>query len=59
MIPEHISDRIAAADDPLEESIQVAIEQVKVIREMADGVHIMPLGADDAVARILKGAGLA
>lgn len=59
MIPEHISDRIAMAADPLEESIQVAIEQVRVLREIADGVHIMPLGADDAVVRILAGADLA
>lgn len=59
MIPERLADRIAAADDPLEESIQVAIEQVRELRGMADGVHIMPLGADDAVARILQGAELA
>lgn len=59
MIPEHITDRITRADDPLEESIQLAIEQVQQIREFADGVHIMPLGADDAVVRILEGAGLA
>jgi len=59
MIPDHIADRIAAAEDPLEESIQLAIEQVRDLRDIADGVHIMPLGADDAVARILEGAGLA
>jgi 5,10-methylenetetrahydrofolate reductase len=58
MVPEHISDRIASADDPLEESILLAIEQVREIRAIADGVHIMPLGADDAVVRILEDAGL-
>jgi len=59
MIPDHIADRIARADDPLEESIQLAIEQVNELRDIADGVHIMPLGADAAVVRILEGAGLA
>ena len=59
MIPEHISDRIAAADDPLVESIALATEQVRELRGIADGVHIMPLGADDAVVSILEGAGLA
>jgi methylenetetrahydrofolate reductase (NADPH) len=58
MIPEHISDRISAAENPLEESILLASEQVRELRGIADGVHIMPLGADDAVARILQGAGL-
>ncbi len=58
MIPDHIAERIARADDPLEESIQLAIEQVEQLRDIADGVHIMPLGADDAVPRILEGAGL-
>ena len=59
MIPDHIADRIARAHDPLEESIQLAIEQVNELRDIADGVHIMPLGADAAVVRILEGAGLA
>jgi len=58
MIPEHISDRIASASDPLAESIALATEQVRELRGIADGVHIMPLGADDAVATILEGAGL-
>jgi 5,10-methylenetetrahydrofolate reductase len=35
MIPEHISDRIAAADDPLAESIALATEQV---RELGAGL---------------------
>ena len=59
MVPESISDRIIAAADPLEEAIRVAAEQVSVLRGLADGVHIMPLGADDAVPRILEQAGIA
>lgn len=58
MVPDHIADRIAAAENPLEESIALAIEQVRELRDIADGVHIMPLGSDDAVVRILEGAGL-
>ncbi len=59
MVPEHISDRIASAENPLEESIRLAAEQVRDLKGIADGVHIMPLGADDAVVRILQDAGLA
>jgi methylenetetrahydrofolate reductase (NADPH) len=58
MVPEWISTRIEAAENPLEESIAIATEQLKSIKNIADGVHIMPLGSDDAVARILEGAGV-
>jgi methylenetetrahydrofolate reductase (NADPH) len=58
MIPEHIGDRIKGAADPLEEAITLATEQVREIRGIAHGVHVMPLGADNVVARILADAGV-
>lgn len=58
MVPDSIAARIADASDPLEESIQLAIEQVDALRDSVDGVHIMPLGADDAIPLILEGAGM-
>jgi len=57
MVPSWIEDRITAAEKPLDEAIAIATEQVRELREVAHGVHIMPLGADDAVARIIEGAG--
>lgn len=59
MVPEHIESRIKGAADPKAESIRLAIEQVRALREVAHGVHVMPLGADDAVREILVGAELA
>lgn len=59
MVPESIEYRIKSAADPLAESIALATEQVRELRQIAHGVHIMPLGADDAVLRILEGADLA
>jgi methylenetetrahydrofolate reductase (NADPH) len=59
MVPDDIARRISSAEDPLRESIALATEQVRALREVADGVHIMPLGADGAVREILEGAGLA
>jgi len=59
MVPDHIAERIEQATDPLAESIALATEQVRALRDFADGVHIMPLGADDAVAEILRGSDLA
>jgi 5,10-methylenetetrahydrofolate reductase len=58
MVPEWIERRITTADKPLEEAIAIATEQARELRDIADGVHIMPLESDDAVARILEGAGL-
>jgi len=59
MVPDSIADRVRGASEPLEAAIELAVEQTIAMREVADGVHIMPLGADDAVPRILQGAGLA
>lgn len=59
MVPDWIADRVSAAEKPMEEAIAIAIEQVRELRGIADGVHLMPLGADDAVARIIGEAGLA
>ena len=59
MVAEWISDRITAAENPLEEAIAIATDQVRELRDIADGVHIMPLGSDDAVVRIIEDAGLA
>jgi len=53
MVPDAIADRIRRAADPAEEAIALAAEQVREVRQIADGVHIMPLGLDRAVGRIL------
>lgn len=58
MVPEHIARRIRSAADPAEEAVRLAIEQAREIRGIADGVHIMPLGLDDAVVRIVTEAGI-
>lgn len=54
-VPEEVADRIRSAQDPTAEAIKLATEQVRDIREIADGVHIMPLGLDAAVEHILGG----
>lgn len=59
MVPEHIAARITGANDHAAEAVKLATEQVRALREVADGVHIMPLGMDDAIGQILHGAGLA
>ncbi len=54
MVPTHIEQRVRKATDPVSEAIELAREQVAACREVCDGVHIMPLGLDSAVAEILR-----
>ena len=56
MVPDAIGERIKSASDPYAESVALATEQVRELRQLAHGVHIMPLGADDAVGAILEGS---
>jgi methylenetetrahydrofolate reductase (NADPH) len=58
MVPEHVARRIRQAADPLEAAIDLAVEQVAAIREVADGVHVMPLGLDARVPEVLERAGV-
>ncbi len=58
MVPDHIAQRIRSAETPLDAAVELAIEQTRALREIADGVHLMPLGADHTVPRILEGAGV-
>ena len=59
MVPDHIAARIASAEDPAEEAVRLAIEQVREMRQIADGVHVMALGLDEAVGRIVEESGIA
>jgi len=58
LVPDGIAGRIRSASDPAEEAVQLAIEQAVALKEIADGVHIMPLGLDEALVRIVDEAGL-
>ncbi len=58
-IPQHIIDRLAKAKDPFEEGIQIAAEQVQIARQLCQGVHMMAVKREDAIAPILDLAGVA
>lgn len=58
MIPEKTAARIARASDPFEESVQIAIEQSQALAEVADGIHMMPMGEIATGVRILREAGI-
>lgn len=58
-IPEAIIARLEAAQDPAEEGIVIAAEQVHDYGQIAQGVHLMAVKAEERIPRILDLAGIA
>jgi methylenetetrahydrofolate reductase (NADPH) len=58
-IPEAIIQRLEQAADPLQEGILIAAEQVKLARELCQGVHLMAIRREDLIPQILDLAGIA
>lgn len=52
-IPEHIINRLAKAEKPLEEGIKIAAEQVQIASKICHGVHLMAIKREDLIPRIL------
>jgi methylenetetrahydrofolate reductase (NADPH) len=57
-IPQPIIDRLAASSDPAAEGIAIAAEQVASYREIAQGVHLMAVKAEERIPEILRQAGV-
>ncbi|MBD2138686.1 methylenetetrahydrofolate reductase [Anabaena sp. FACHB-1237] len=57
-IPEHIIDRLEKSKYPLQEGMKIAAEQIKIARELCQGVHIMAVKKEEAIAAILDLAGV-
>jgi methylenetetrahydrofolate reductase (NADPH) len=57
-IPQAIIDRLAAASDPADEGISIAAEQVAAYAEIAQGVHLMAVKAEERIPLILERAGI-
>ncbi|NEN90947.1 MAG: methylenetetrahydrofolate reductase [Okeania sp. SIO3H1] len=52
-IPEHIINRLAKAEKPLEEGIKIAAEQVQIASNICHGVHLMAIKREDLIPKIL------
>ena len=57
-IPQAVIDRLAAAPDPAAEGIAIAAEQVGAYLQIAQGVHLMAIKAEERIPAILQQAGL-
>ena len=57
-IPQETIDRLAKSPEPLQEGIRIAAEQVKLARELCQGVHMMAVKREDLIPQILDLAGI-
>ena len=57
-IPDSIIKRLADAEKPLQEGMEIAAEQVKLARSMCQGVHLMAVKREDLIPEILDRAGI-
>ncbi len=57
-IPQSVIERLERAADPATEGISIAAEQVATYRQMAQGVHLMAVKAEERIPEILLQAGV-
>lgn len=57
-IPQDIIKRLADAPDPLQEGVQIAAEQVRLAKQLCQGVHLMAVKREDLIPQILDLAGM-
>jgi len=57
-IPDSIIERLAASEQPLQEGVKIAAEQVKLAQTMCQGVHLMAVKREDLIPEILDMAGI-
>jgi methylenetetrahydrofolate reductase (NADPH) len=57
-ISQEIIDRLEKAPDPLQEGVAIAAEQIKLARQLCQGVHLMAVKREDLIPQILDQAGI-
>jgi 5,10-methylenetetrahydrofolate reductase len=57
-VPEELIKKMGSAKDKVAASIEIAKELINELRPFCQGVHIMPIGWDRYVGRVLDAAGL-
>jgi 5,10-methylenetetrahydrofolate reductase len=60
IVPDAVIARLEGSDDPAEEGVALTVEVVKRLREIdgVAGVHVMGLGREEAVRRVIDRSGL-
>lgn len=53
LVPHHIIEKLAGAPDTEEASVEIVIEVVKGLKGLCQGVHLIPIGAEDRIPAYL------
>jgi len=54
VIPESVQSRMLGAQDPLDEGIKICAELIKSLKSFAHGVHIMAIGKEEHIPKIIE-----
>jgi methylenetetrahydrofolate reductase (NADPH) len=57
-ISEEIIERLEKAPNPLQEGVAIAAEQIRLARDICQGVHVMAVRREDLIPEILDRAGI-
>jgi 5,10-methylenetetrahydrofolate reductase len=57
-VPDNLIKEMEEAKDKTAASVEIASRLIKELKPMCDGVHIMPIGLDKIVPRVLDAASL-
>jgi 5,10-methylenetetrahydrofolate reductase len=57
-VPNHLIEELKAAEEPIKKGIEIAARQVKELKSVCHGVHVMAIKAEHLVPEILGEAGL-
>ncbi|MFA5099459.1 MAG: methylenetetrahydrofolate reductase [Candidatus Omnitrophota bacterium] len=57
-VPDNLIKEMEATKDKVGQSVAIAVRLIKELKSMCQGVHIMPIGWDTVVPRVLDEAGL-
>jgi len=57
-VPDALIAELEAAEDPVQTGIDITARFIGQVREACDGVHIMAVGAEEIVPRVLDAASL-
>ena len=53
MVPNHIIEKLAKAPDKEKASIEIVSDLVKGLKDLCQGVHFIPIGAEDRISKYL------
>ena len=57
-VPESLIDEMDEADDRVQKSIEISGRLIREMKDLCQGVHLMPLGWEKRVPAVLEAAGL-